>query len=126
MQIQISWLLQKPTDLDLHCLQRQGISGFSRTTVKKQLHKEEDLGKKVLNKVLKIIRHYCGSFFFLLFFRDGYSKCGLYCALSICCEQLQSEREVDIFNAVRIVKQNRPQLIPTVVCNVKVLYPVTL
>ena len=45
VQIQISWLLQKPTDLDLHCfqkptdlelhcLQRQGISGFSRTRVK--------------------------------------------------------------------------------------------
>ena len=34
MQIQISWLLQKPTDLDLHCLQRQGTSGFSRTRVK--------------------------------------------------------------------------------------------
>ena len=32
-QIQISWLLQKPTDLDLHCLQRQGISGLSRTRV---------------------------------------------------------------------------------------------
>ena len=31
MQIQVSWLLQKPTDLDLHCLQWQGISGFSRT-----------------------------------------------------------------------------------------------
>ena len=31
VQIQISWLLQKPTDLDLHCLQRQGIFGFSRT-----------------------------------------------------------------------------------------------
>ena len=30
----MSWLLQKPTDLDLHCLQRQGISGFSRTRVK--------------------------------------------------------------------------------------------
>ena len=28
MQIQISWLLQKPTELALHCLQRQGISGF--------------------------------------------------------------------------------------------------
>ena len=26
--------LQKPTDLDLHCLQRQGISGFSRTRVR--------------------------------------------------------------------------------------------
>ena len=34
VQIQISWLLQKPTDLDLHCLQRRGISGFSRTRVK--------------------------------------------------------------------------------------------
>ena len=34
MQIQISWLLQKPTDLDLHCLQRQDIFGFSRTRVK--------------------------------------------------------------------------------------------
>ena len=33
MQIQISWLLQKPTDLDLHCLQRQDISWFSRTRV---------------------------------------------------------------------------------------------
>ena len=36
MQIQISWLLQKPTDLDLHCLHRQGISGFSRTRVNSQ------------------------------------------------------------------------------------------
>ena len=25
--------MQKPTDLDLHCLQRQGISGFSGTRV---------------------------------------------------------------------------------------------
>ena len=28
------WLLQKTTDLDLQCLQRQGISGFSRTRVR--------------------------------------------------------------------------------------------
>ena len=35
VQIQISWLLlQKPTDLDLHCLQSQSISRFSRTRVK--------------------------------------------------------------------------------------------
>ena len=27
------WLLQKPTDLGLHCLKRQGISGLSRTRV---------------------------------------------------------------------------------------------
>ena len=25
---------EKPTDLDIHCLQRQGISGFSRTSIK--------------------------------------------------------------------------------------------
>ena len=31
VQIQISWL--KPTDLDLHCLHRQGISGTSRSRV---------------------------------------------------------------------------------------------
>ena len=30
MQIQISWLLQKPTDLDLHCLLRQGMSCSTR------------------------------------------------------------------------------------------------
>ena len=34
VQIQISWLLQKPTDQDLLWLQKQGISGFSRTRVK--------------------------------------------------------------------------------------------
>ena len=32
VQIQISWL-QKPTDLDLHYLQKQDISGFSKTRV---------------------------------------------------------------------------------------------
>ena len=34
VQIQISWLLQMPTDLDLHYLQMQDIAGFSRTRVK--------------------------------------------------------------------------------------------
>ena len=36
MQIQISWLQKKPADLDLHCLLRQGISGFSRNRVNEQ------------------------------------------------------------------------------------------
>ena len=30
--------LKKPTDLDLHCLQRQGISGTSRTRVNVDLN----------------------------------------------------------------------------------------
>ena len=34
MQIQISWLLQKPTDLDLHCLLRQGMSCSAREELK--------------------------------------------------------------------------------------------
>ena len=34
VQIQISWLLQKQSELDRHCLQRQGLSEFSRTRVK--------------------------------------------------------------------------------------------
>ena len=37
VQIQISWLLQKPTDLDLHWLQKREISGFSRTRIKQLL-----------------------------------------------------------------------------------------
>ena len=28
---------QKPNDVDIYCLQRQGISGFSRTRVKKKI-----------------------------------------------------------------------------------------
>ena len=34
MQIQISWLLQKPTDLYVRSLQRKDISGFSRIRFK--------------------------------------------------------------------------------------------
>ena len=34
-------LASKPTDLDLHCLQSQGISGFSRTRVKACVHLHE-------------------------------------------------------------------------------------
>ena len=34
VQIQLSWLLQKPADLVLYCLQRQSISRLSRTRVK--------------------------------------------------------------------------------------------
>ena len=45
VQIQISWLLQKPTDLDLHCLQRQGISGLSRTRV--SIAKDMDIHRTV-------------------------------------------------------------------------------
>lgn len=46
---------------------------------------------------------------------------GVYCACNYCCDQLKAEGEVDIFNAVRIIKKNRPALVPNVVSNY--LYP---
>ena len=44
-QLASETVLQKPTDLDLSSLQRQGISGFSRTRVK--IHPLNNLGMKV-------------------------------------------------------------------------------
>ena len=57
VQIQISCFLQKPTDLDLHCLQRQGISGFSRTRVIKHY-----------NDILLCFRRLSESLFFFFSF----------------------------------------------------------
>ena len=34
MASEISWLIQKPTDLDLHCLLRQGMSRSAREGLK--------------------------------------------------------------------------------------------
>ena len=34
VQIKISWLLKKPTDLDLHCLQMQGSAGQELKLIK--------------------------------------------------------------------------------------------
>ncbi|KAH9498452.1 hypothetical protein Btru_007514 [Bulinus truncatus] len=44
--------------------------------------------------------------------KDGCSRVGLYCAINFCCDQVKAEKEVDVFNAVRLVRKNRPQLIP--------------
>ena len=53
VQIQISWLLlQKPADLDLHCLKRQGISGFSRTKV--NLYQEIYCSKLKVNFIMLV------------------------------------------------------------------------
>ena len=61
VQIQISWLLQKPADLDLHCLQRQGISGLSRTMVNVKIN--------LMNKyILKIhfVSYLLQCFYFII------------------------------------------------------------
>ena len=72
VQIQISWLLQKPTDLDLHCLQRQSISGLSRTRV---------------NMVLSV-RHFWKSIKSLMrsnWLKHGSLACKTWLILSIFC-----------------------------------------
>ena len=66
MQIQISWLLKKPTDLDLHCLQRQGISGFSRTRVKYEFKRVNFLGRSSLTTTFLTTRVY-----FILLIKDS-------------------------------------------------------
>ena len=48
VQIQISWLLQKPTDLDLHCLLRQGMSCLAREGLRKIFEPAND---KTYNKM---------------------------------------------------------------------------
>ena len=86
VQIQISWPLQKPTDLDLHCLQRQGISGFSRTRVNKYMYvflQDFDSEKrKVICKTLRFVAHSNGAtlqvnysmIYFLIGFYDIFRK----------------------------------------------------
>ncbi|XP_059175625.1 receptor-type tyrosine-protein phosphatase mu-like isoform X2 [Physella acuta] len=46
--------------------------------------------------------------------KDGCSRVGLFCAISVCCDQVRSEREVDVLNAVRMIRKNRPQLVPNI------------
>ncbi|BFY99152.1 hypothetical protein BsWGS_02192 [Bradybaena similaris] len=46
--------------------------------------------------------------------KDGSSRAGLYCAIGLCCDQVNEEREVDVFNAVRLVRKHRPQLVPNI------------
>lgn len=48
-------------------------------------------------------------------FRDGRSRCGIYCAANACIEQVIQHGEVDVFQAVRTVRRHRPQLIENIV-----------
>ncbi|EUB64053.1 Receptor-type tyrosine-protein phosphatase epsilon [Echinococcus granulosus] len=42
---------------------------------------------------------------------DGVSRVGVFCAASTCMERILAQSEVDVFRAVEVVKQNRPQLV---------------
>ena len=55
----------------------------------------------------------CQRYFltFSIFFSNGKSRAGVYCAANYAMEQVVQHGEVDIFNAVRTVRRHRPQLI---------------
>lgn len=56
-------------------------------------------------------------------FRDGRSRCGIYCAANACIEQVIQHGEVDIFQAVRTVRRHRPQLIENIVSITEIRQP---
>ena len=94
MQIQVSWLLQKPTDLDLHCLQRQGISGFSRTRVNKA-------------PILKVLSKIVEYFFFFFFFHYSSEKIGL----GISCDSSARHEMSSFFSLLAEDSSKLPSLI---------------
>ena len=62
VQIQISWLLKKPNDLNLNCLQRQSISGFSRTRANGSNSVRKDVFLQGLNGDGRVVRRCCVSY----------------------------------------------------------------
>ena len=72
MQIQISWLLQKPTDLDLHCLQKQGYLGSVGQGLRKHDNddEEDDICKTRKRPTADNDCYICGRVFFCLITQD--------------------------------------------------------
>ena len=65
MQIQISWLLQKPTDLDGHCLQNKGYPGSAGQGLKYKLQQYKKISAVAcLNLVLPLKTKTFNMFFF--------------------------------------------------------------
>lgn len=55
-------------------------------------------------------------FYVNVIFSDGRSRAGVYCAANACIEQVIQHGEVDIFQAVKTVRRQRPQLVENMVC----------
>lgn len=53
---------------------------------------------------------------------DGRSRAGVYCAANACIEQVIQHGEVDIFQAVKTVRRQRPQLVENMVSAVLYTY----
>ena len=47
------------------------------------------------------------------YFRDGAERCGVFCAIYNCLQQMQTEDTIDVFTAVRHMRIRRPELCQT-------------
>lgn len=54
---------------------------------------------------------------------DGRSRAGVYCAANACIEQVIQHGEVDIFQAVKTVRRQRPQLVENMVFVINLSIP---
>lgn len=52
---------------------------------------------------------------FLLFYRNGGGRSGTFCAISIVCEMLRHQRAVDVFHAVKTLRNNKPNMVDLLV-----------
>jgi hypothetical protein len=54
-----------------------------------------------------------------IFYSDGAKACGYFVALAFLVEKIKLEQECDVCQAVRMVRQNREQFVPTFVSIIK-------
>lgn len=57
--------------------------------------------------------------FFYHLFSDTVSRCGIFCALINAIERYKTEGLVDVFQAVKALRIQKPGSVPTVVCKKK-------
>ena len=54
--------------------------------------------------------------YFLFYLSDGVGRTGVFCALSIVLERMRSEGVVDLFQTVKLLRTQRPNMIQNKVC----------
>lgn len=53
--------------------------------------------------------------FHLSYCRNGGGRSGTFCAISIVCEMLRHQRAVDVFHAVKTLRNNKPNMVDLLV-----------
>jgi len=53
--------------------------------------------------------------FYHFYCRNGGGRSGTFCAISIVCEMLRHQRAVDVFHAVKTLRNNKPNMVDLLV-----------